>query len=113
MFESISNVVATPMFSVSVAVGAACIAASAAIVAPIALSALRRRLDAIDEAQAEIAAFVASETRRISNLISEQRAEAIGDSLRRSSRRRPPVEAAPERRRPNEQLQQPLRKTIH
>ena len=102
-----------PIVSLSALAMAAAVTASAWIAIPLILLTLRKQLEALDSAQAETAAFIASESKRLANMIAQQRAEQIGDALRRSTNdrqrqtilRQPPEEASP--------LQLPLRKTIH
>lgn len=110
----------------AIALGAAVTAALAWAAFPITLIALRRRLDRIEAAQAETAAFVAADLKRLGAMIVQQRADQIGDALRRSHPETGelPATAAQGQRSANadEQLAQkldgrsitqPLRKTVH
>jgi hypothetical protein len=92
---------------------AAVITATAWIAIPVILLTLRKQLESLESAQSETAAFIASEYKRLANMIAQQRSKQIGDALRRSTNdrqrqtilRQPPEEASP--------VQLPLRKTIH
>lgn len=114
----------------AIALGAAVAAALAAALAwaafPITLVALRRRLDRIEAAQAETAAYVAADLKRLGAMIVQQRADQIGDALRRSHPETGelPKTAAQAQRSANADDQfaqklggrsvtQPLRKTVH
>lgn len=116
MPESVLALIANPVFSLAMLGVSAGVAAVACAALPFAMGAVRRRLDALDAAQAETAAFFASETRRLGAMIVQQRAERIGEALRQ------PTEANPSNHRRATPVRaeaempisyQPLRKTIH
>ena len=114
MFETVSTFVADPSVAAAAfAVGVVATVMTCAAM-PLALMAARKRLDAIDAAQAESAAFMAGEMKRIANAIAHQRAKDIGDALRQTKsttqRRRAAIAAAPT---DAPFVTQPLRKTIH
>jgi hypothetical protein len=110
----------------AIALGAAVAAALAWAAFPITLIALRRRLDRIESAQVDTAAYVAADLKRLGTMIVQQRADQIGGALRRSHPETGelPTIAAQAQRSVNadEQLAQklgggsitqPLRKTVH
>ncbi len=114
MSETVLTILRDPTVSLAALAVAFAAAAAAWATLPLMLIAVRRRLDAIESAQAETAAFMASETKRLALMIAQQRAEQIGESLRRTS--------IPAQDRPTERssaavdakpVHQPLRKTIH
>jgi hypothetical protein len=126
MPELLLAIVRDPAIALGAAVAAALAAALAWAAFPITLIALRRRLDRIEAAQAETAAFVAADLKRLGAMIVQQRADQIGDALRRSHPETGelPATAAQGQRSANadEQLAQkldgrsitqPLRKTVH
>lgn len=109
-----------------IALGAAMVAALASALAwaafPITLIALRRRLDRIEAAQAETAAYVATELKRHGVMIGQQQANQIGEALRRSQPELTALAQAALQSSADKQLAeklggkavtQPLRKTVH
>lgn len=109
-----------------IALGAALIAALTAAFAwaafPITLIALRRRLDRIESAQAETAAYVGTEFKRLGAMIGQQQANQIGEALRRSQPEAAPLSPAVVQSSADKKLAEklgckavtlPLRKTVH
>lgn len=93
---------------------AAVLSAMALAFTTMALLGVRSRLDAIDSSNAETAAMVAGEARRMQNIVAQQRAAQIGEAIR------PAAQPQSMRRSADRQkaesagvLFQPLRKTIH
>ncbi len=98
----------------AVSIGLTIAAAIAAAAATATLLALRRRMEAIDAAQAKSAAFTAKEVKRLAHLVAQHRAEQIGDVLRQTgvgaADRLETIQVGPGDGKP---IHQPLRKTIH
>jgi hypothetical protein len=126
MPEILLAIVRDPAIALGAAVAAALAAALAWAAFPITLVALRRRLDRIESAQAETAAFMAADLKRLGAMIVQQRADQIGDTLRRShpGTGELPAAAAQGQRSADTANQladkldgraitQPLRKTVH
>lgn len=124
MSEALLALIRDPAIAFGAAVAAAIAAAIACAAFPITLAALRRRFDSIESAQAETAAYVAADLKRLTNLIVQQRADQIGDTLRRSHPEGAglPVAVKSERRNDerqfassleNKSVTLPLRKTVH
>lgn len=113
MADKVLALLGDPAISVGATVLAAFAAAAAAVTLPLALIAIRRRLDAIDAAQAETAAYLAGEIQRLTRMLAQQRAVQIKQAVRRSPLHETQRPEAAKRPAGDDAIRQPLRKTVH
>jgi len=113
MADDVLALLGEPAVSAGAAILAAFAAATAAMVLPLALTAIRRRLDAIEAAQAETAAYLAGEIQRLARMLAQQRAAQIKQAVRRPALHETQRPEAAKRPAGADAIHQPLRKTVH
>ncbi|MEQ9126420.1 MAG: hypothetical protein RIM80_28080 [Alphaproteobacteria bacterium] len=113
MADDVLALLGEPAVSAGAAVLAALAAATAAVILPLGLSAIRRRLDAIEAAQAETAAYLAGEIQRLTRLLAQQRAALFKQAVRRPALHESQRPEAAKRPGVMDGIHQPLRKTVH
>ena len=115
MFATLDATVSIPLLSLGLMAGASVAAAIALVAFPLILSRLRKRLDAIEDAQAEAAALMASEAKRLAQSVATMKARQLGETIRRDrSQAAHKDDFAQDRRDPMKAAnRQPLRKTVH
>lgn len=110
MGEGALATVIDPGVALAAVAAAALVSAVALGVQAFTIIAARRRLDAIEAAQAETAALLAVETRRLAGLIGERAARRSGSSAQNL---RSVAHVRAGKRADGDKLPMPLRKTVH
>lgn len=113
MSESLFALLRDPALSTGIALSATTLVAAAAGAIVFLTVKAQRRIEQIDAAQAEAAMRMMAEVKRLSTMVTQQRAEEIGEVLRRGRAEAKQQDAARPRGGDAYPLRQPLRKTIH
>jgi|GEM_PF-3281173 len=116
MSETLISLLRDPAVSLAATIAATFAAGAATVALTYFMITARRQLEAIEAAQAETAAFMANEVRRIGNLLVHERAAQIGAAVRQARSAPTAGRAATPAPRPiaaGEAIHQPLRKTVH